>query len=242
MIKVIVHIAQAIIAVVVALLFSSCNMETVDGSGNVTKQTRTVSGEFTSVTASSGLDVYIEQGVNRSVVVEADDNLQQHIKVEASGTELKITSDVNIGNSESKKITVVLPEITGIEANSGSGVKGKTVLKTDKVKLNANSAGVLEVTVIAKDVVCETSSSGTVKLLGSTENLDAEASSGSTLNAGELKTINADAEASSGASLIVNPTEKLAADASSGSSIRYLTTPVKKISTTSDSGGSVSKQ
>jgi len=241
MIKVIVHIAQAIIAVVVALLFSSCNMETVDGNGNVTQQKRTVSGEFTSVTASSGLDVYIEQGVNRSVVVDADDNLQQHIKVEVSGTELKISSDVNIGSSDSKKITVVLPEITGIEANSGSAVKGKTVLKTDKVKLNANSAGVLEVTVIAKDVVCETSSSGTVKLLGSTDNLDAEASSGSTLNAGELKTTNADTEASSGASLIVSPAESLSADASSGASIQYTTTP-KKIDTKSNSGGSVSKQ
>lgn len=241
MIKVIVHIAKAIIIAVTALLFSSCNFETVDGSGNVTKQARAVTAEFTSIVASEALDVYIEQGVNRSVTVEADDNLQQHIKVEASGTELTISCDANIGSAASKKITIVLPEIAGIEANSSASVKGKTVIKTDNIKLDANSDGQVEVTVIAKNVKGEASSSGTIKVLGTAENLDAEASSGSTFNAGELKALSADVEASSGGSFTVNAIESLAAEASSGGSIRYVTTP-KKIDTKSDSGGTVSKQ
>lgn len=241
MIKVFVHLAKIIIAAAAALFFFSCNMQSVDGSGNVTTQSRPVTGEFTSITASNALEVYIEQGVNRSVTVEADDNLQGHIKVEASGTELKISSDVNIGSASAKKITIVLPEVKGIEASGATMVKSKTILKSDYIKLTSSGAADMEVTVIAKKVTAESSGAGKLKVTGSADRLDAEASGAGIINAKELAAKDVNAEASGAGTIHANPTASLKAQATSGSNIYYVA-PAKKMDTKTDSGGTIAQE
>src|SRR5687767_6297255 len=105
MIRVIEHFIKLTLAALTAILCFSCDfMKKVDGSGNVVTKNRTMNAEFTSVSAASGLDVVIEYGAERSVTVEADDNLHQHIMTNVSGGTLEISSDVNIRNSASKKV------------------------------------------------------------------------------------------------------------------------------------------
>lgn len=241
MIKVIVHVAKVIAAVVTALLFFSCGMETVDGTGNVTTQTRDIAAKYTSITADKGLEVYLQEGAVRAITVKADENLQEHIIVEAKGTELKITSDVNIGTSASKIITITLPEIKSIEAGSSAVVKGSTTLKNKDIKLSASSDGKIEVAVIAEEVTCESSSSGSIKISGTADKLIAETSSGGSLTANNLHAKSVEADASSGGTALVNPKESLAADASSGGIIKY-TNQAKDMDIQMSSGGNVSKQ
>ena len=243
MIKLIVHISKAIIGLILALLFASCGFKgkTIDGSGNVTTQTRTVSGNFTSVSAAMGLEVYIVQGNQSTITVEADDNLQQHIKTEVKGDELKIYADVNINNAGSKKITVTLPKIDGLEASSAAMIRSKTVIKSDEITLNSSSAATLEVAVDAKTVTCEASSSGSVKVSGKTNDLETESSSAGSVNARSLIAEDVKSEASSGGSTTVNVSGKLTADASSGGNITYTSNP-KTVNSNATSGGSVSKE
>jgi len=239
MIKVFVHISKAIVGFVAALLFASCGAK-LDGSGNVTTQTRTVEGNYESISAETGLEVYVVQGSKASVIVEADDNLQEHIKVEVNGSELKIYADADI-NAGTKKITVTLPNIVSLEASSTAIIKSKIVIKSDEISLNAESAASIEVGVDAKTVNCEASSSGTLKVSGKTSDLNTVSSSGGSINASALTAEDAEAEASSGGNTKVNVTGKLTADAESGGIITYINNP-KTVKSNATSGGSVNKE
>lgn len=242
MIKLILQISQVIIAVIIALLFGSCgfNSKTIDGSGNVIKQDRKIAGAFTQITAEGGLDVYVIQGSTSSVVVEADDNLQAHIKTELKGSELKISTDVNIGHADARMVTVTLPKVEAIGAHGGSTLKSKTILKAESLDLTSSSGSNMEVSVDAKNVSLDASSGSSLKASGKADELKTDASSGSSLHAEALAAKEVKAEASSGSTTTVNALDSLDADASSGSSINYVSTP-KKLSANESSGGSVSQ-
>lgn len=241
MVKVIVHITKAIIAVVISLLCLSCGFDfrSVDGSGNVATQTRTVQGTFNSVSASGDLEVIIEQGNQQSVTVEADDNLQEHIKTEVKDGELTIYTDVNIGNG-TKTITVVLPNIESLSSEASAAIKSKNSFRGDSMKLSSSSGSSIEVRLEGRNVECVTSSGAHIEVAGQIENLETSSSSGGNINAKGLKAVNARCDASSGSETTVNPSNNLTADASSGGKIYYTTTP-SQLRKNASSGGVVSQ-
>ena len=251
MIKVIVQITKVIITVITALLFTSCVFsdkndghgifsETVRGIGNVIKQDRNISQGFTYISASNDLEVVLEQSNQTNVTVEADENLQEHIKTEVKNDELKIYTDVNINNAKAKKIVVRMPDIKGISTSSSASVTNKTLIKSENLNLSSSSGSTLNITVDTENVTCETSSGSTTTVRGNTGRLTADSSSGSSLNAKGLTAKSVVAEASSGSSSSVNPQESLEAQASSGGSIQYITVP-KQIDKETSSGGSINK-
>jgi hypothetical protein len=241
MVKVIVHISKAIVAVILSLLCLSCGFDfkSVDGDGNVTSQKRQVTGTFTEVSAERGLEVIIQQGSETSVTVNADTNLQQHIKTEVKVNELKITADTNIGNG-TKTITVVMPNIESLSTESSAQIKSENPLNGESMKLSSSSGSNIQVSLNYKKVDCETSSGAHIEVAGQTENLEASSSSGSNINAKALKAEHVKADASSGATTTVNPTKKLAADASSGGKVNYVNTP-SELKKNASSGGTVSQ-
>ena len=251
MIKIIAHITKVIITVITALLLSSCVFsdkngnhgifsEKVSGTGNVVKQDRNISQSFTYISASNNLEVILEQSNQTSVTVEADENLQEHIKTEVENNELKIYADANIRNADAKKIVVRTPHIKGISAFSGASVTNSTLLKAETLNLSSSSGSSLNVTIDANNATCETSSGSTITVHGNTIQLTTDSSSGSSLNAKGLTAKNVTAEASSGSNTSVNPQESLEANASSGGSIQYINTP-KRLDKDTSSGGSVYK-
>lgn len=242
MIRVIEHCIKITIAALIAILCFSCDfIKKVDGSGNVVTKNRTVSGEFTSVSAASGLDVVIEYGTERSVTVEADDNLHQHIMTDVSGGTLEISSDVNIRNAASKKVIIRMPVITGLEASSGAMVRSSSPIKSESIDLEVNSGSNMEVSIESKKVTCDASSGSHLKVSGSTDNLQTDASSGATLDARNLTAANVKSEVSSGSTTFVNPSDMLKAEASGGGTIIYTKTP-DKLEQNISTGGSVSQQ
>ena len=244
MIKVILHVAKAAIAAITALLFISCGfdgLKKVDGSGNVVKQNRPAQEEFTTVSASEGLEVIIEQATVRSIVVEADDNLQKHIKTEIKGGELQISSDANISSTSTKRIIVTLPKIDEVSASSSASVKSKNTLTGESMAFSVSSGANMEITIDAKNVNLESGSGAFMKANGKAEDLQAESSSGGTINAKGLTAQSAEAEASSGGTTSVNPVEELSAKASSGGSVTYVNTP-KQLEMKKSSGGNVEQE
>lgn len=242
MIRVIEHCTKIMVAALIAILCFSCDfMKKVDGSGNVVTKNRTMNGEFTSVSAGSGLEVVIEYGPERSVTVEADDNLHQHIMTDVSGGTLEISSDVNIRNAASKKVIVRMPTIKNLESSSGATLRSATPLRSESLKLDANSGSNMEVTIQSKKATCEASSGSHLKVSGTTDNLLTESSRGATVDARNLTASNVKSEASSGSTTFVNPIDMLKAEASSGSTIFYQKTP-EKLQREVSSGGSVSEQ
>ncbi|WP_330442000.1 head GIN domain-containing protein [Flavobacterium sp. C4GT6] len=237
MTKIITHITKAVIAIVTALLFSSCGFG-INGDGNVVTTERNADGNFTSVSGNRGLEVVIEQGNPKKITVEADENLQEHISTKIEGSELVITTDVGIQKATSKKVIVTMPVIERIASSSGANIISKNTIKSENLGLSSSSGSQLEVSAEAVNVRAESSSGSSLKVKGKAQKLEADASSGSNINAKDLAVNAANAEASSGSTVLVNTSNSLDAEASSGGSVLFAGNPATVNKNTS-SGGTV---
>lgn len=230
------------LVIAASLALSACSFNFgKKGNGQVVTQERNVSENFTEIRGSAGLDVYLTQGNEYKIMVEADENLQQFIETDITNGKLHITTSENISWSEAKKVYVTFVEVNSIEASSGAEVVGKSLIKSETLSLKSSSGAELEVEVFSKDITAKTSSGAEIKVSGKASSLLAKASSGSELDAKELLVVTCTAEASSGANIKVNVKELLDANASSGADIRYYGNPTS-VNANKSSSGSVKKQ
>lgn len=218
------------------------NLGQVDGNGNVISEERPVTSDFDQVKGSSGIQVYLTEGTENKIVVEADENLMEIIETEIENGRLTIgtANHKNIGRSKSKKVHVTYTSLSRIAASSGADVIGNSVLKNETISLDASSGSDLELEVIAKEVYAESSSGADIKVSGKASKLVADASSGSDINAKNLLVLNCTADVSSGADITVNVKETLKAEASSGGKINYHGDPAA-VSNSGGRSGSIRK-
>lgn len=218
-------LARMAIAALLALFMTSCAFDVnfgdgKRGNGEVVEEKRSITDDFTSVHASEGLDVFVTQGDDFKIMVEADENIIDLIGTDIKDGRLKIHAIENIGRA-TKNIYVTLPKITELSSSSGADLIAQNSIETDKIELDASSGSDIEVQVNANEVVAEASSGADIKVSGRTDILYADASSGSDIKARNLVAKRCNADASSGADISVNVSESLTADASSGADISY---------------------
>ena len=232
-----------ILAISAALILSGCmNLYPgKKGNGNVVTEDRNVSENFTEVKASAGMDVFLTEGSENKIVVEADENLLSMIKTEVRDGKLEITSTGNIGFYKSKKVHVTYVELNNIEASSGSEIVGNSVIRSERLSLKSNSGAEIKVEVFSKELTAKASSGADIEVSGKASSFIAEASSGSELDAKKLLTINCTAKASSGADISVTVKERLETQVSSGGDISYYGNPVS-VDSNKSSSGSVRKK
>lgn len=218
-------LARITIGLLIALFSSSCAFDLnfgdgKKGNGVVAEESREITEEFTAVLASEGLDVFVSQGTEFDIRVEADENIIDLIGTDIENGRLRIHAIENIGRA-TKKIYVTLPEITGLESSSGADLIVQNVIKAEKISLEATSGADLNIEVIADKVDADASSGSDIRITGEAATFIADASSGADIKARKLVTKNCTANASSGSDISVHVTESLTADASSGADISY---------------------
>nr|WP_198999664.1 head GIN domain-containing protein [Flavobacterium sp. ASV13] len=242
MIKIIIHITKFIVATITALIFASCNfnVNTIEGSGNVTTEKRIVQGDFTKISISNAIDLVIEQSDSTQIVVETDDNIQKDIITKVENGTLIIKSKHNSLSVTKKKVTVKMPKIDRLEASSAASVSNKGTLQGENLDIETSSAATVGLNIEFDTVSCDTNSASSISVEGKALKVRTSASSGSTISAKRLLVNDVQADASSGANVEVHPIVSLKANASSGGSINYDTTP-KTVEKTANSGGSVSQ-
>jgi len=210
---------------------------TVNGDGHVVKKERKA-GNFSGLRVSSGIDVYLKQTGNESIVVETDENLHEYIVTEIKNDILHVYAEANIRRAEMKRVYVTMDEIHSLKTSSAGDIIGETPVRTDKLELSASSAGDIKIEVYAKEIEANISSSGDVTLTGETDILDASLSSAGDLNAYGLQVKEADISASSAGDADINVSERLRARASSAGDINYRGNP-KYLDVHSSSAGGV---
>jgi hypothetical protein len=233
------------LTIAVAILsISACTQgqmrKTVYGNNKVVTKERNTE-PFTGVRVSSGIDIFLKQGNNESLSVEADENLQEYILTEVRNGVLNVYTEVNIREAERKRVYVTMKEVNSIHTTSAGDVFGETPVKSDRLELSASSAGNIKLEVYAKEIKVNISSSGDVSLTGEVDNLEADLSSAGDLNANDLKTREADISVSSAGNADINVSEKITARASSAGDINYRGNP-KYVDAHSSSAGGVHKR
>ena len=220
-------LARIAIAVLMALFLSSCVMnfgQGKNGNGVVAKETREVYEDFTEISASEGLDVFVTQADNFSIEVEADENIMELIGTDIKNGKLRVHTIENIGRA-TKRIYVTLPEVTGLYASSGADLTTKNVIRANKISLDASSGADIKAAIVADEVEADTSSGAYIRIEGEAEVLRADASSGAGIRAKDFAVRVCYADASSGADIDVNVSESLIAEATSGADISYSGNP-----------------
>lgn len=214
--------------------------KTVRGDGNVVKRDRKTES-FTGIKVSTGIDVYLRQGNDESLAVEADENLHEYIITEVRGGVLNVYTDANIRDAERKRVYVTMKEVNSVRTTSAGDVIGETPIKTDRLSLSASSAGDIKLNVTAREIEVKISSSGDMTLEGDADVLKADLSSAGDLNAYELNVREADVSVTSAGNAEINVSEKINARASSAGDINYKGDP-KYVDAHSSSAGGIHRR
>lgn len=207
--------------------------------------TRTVSGSYTGISVSSGIQLYLTQGNEESIAVSASDqkHLDRLITEVVNGT-LKIYYD-NKGitwKSGNKKLKayVSFKTLERLNASAGSEVTVNGSINAENLDLDISSGSEFNGMINAKLLSADVSSGAGVKITGKADKLKIDVSSGAEFKGYDFAVDFCEAIASSGASLHVTINKELNAKASSGADIRYKGTALTR-EIKSSGGGAVKK-
>ncbi len=145
--------------------------EVVEGNGVAARDQRTV-GAQGRLEIGGAMQVEVRVGPAPSLLVEADSNLLPHIRTEARGNTLLITSDRHLRSKTPVRVVYTTPRLTEVQA----GGAGKVV--------------VVDLAGAPLDV--RKSGSGQIRLEGRVDSLSARVSGSGTLDAGALHSASAD--------------------------------------------------
>lgn len=206
----------------------------VRGNGDVSKEVRKVSS-FKGIKVSTGINVYLFQGDEEKIVVEADKNLQECIITEVDDHVLKCYIDCSVTRSTKMNVYVNFKQLNLIKASSGSDVYGETVIEADELEIDVSSGADVKVEVNAGYLDCDVSSGADAVIKGKANEFKGDASSGADVKAQDLIVKNCKASASSAGDIRITVTEKIEASASSGGDVIYYGNP--SIERTNESSG-----
>lgn len=153
-----------------AFMFVHINVEAqrkIRGNGNVVTEEHKV-GSFSELFLDGVCNIYIDQGSEEKVVVEADENLHEYIYVDHSGDRLDIDmkSRINIRSRNKLNIYVTVKDLQRLRIMGVGNVKTDGSLKLDDLKIKVTGVGNVELDVEANTLDAEINSVGNITLAG----------------------------------------------------------------------------
>jgi len=193
-----------------------------------TKQTRRT-GNFDGISASGAVNVFLRQGNETSVVVEANDEVLKYLKTEVQNGVLKIYRDKDfnwkdlMGNNNSGKINVYITcaQLKAITVSGASDVRGESAFTADEFKLQSSGASDITLSLRVKSLDVSCSGASDVKLSGQADRQKVSVSGGSDYQAYSLQSRSVNIQASGASEAYVSVDGEVTANASGASDIRY---------------------
>lgn len=223
------RIAFAAIAIGALLMCSACSISAIEGSGVVTRETRSVSG-FDRIALSHTGRVILTQGEHEGITVSADDNLMEYIVTEVRGGTLRIglTSTASMGRfrpSEPLVFEVSFKDLSALSI-SGSGSFELGELATPSLDISVSGCGDIEIERVVTDKVrMSISGSGEVTLGGEAQELSISVSGSGDCRTQDLHVRRAEVSVSGSGTVVLSADEELDVRISGSGSVRYLGNP-----------------
>ena len=152
-----------------------------------------------------------------------------------------VKEHTNLNNTHTN-VYITVPTLSEVESSSAAEIEiTDPIVSSEMISFNASSAGQIKSGVDAPTIHADASSGSQINISGRTKDFTAKSSSGSSIKAFELMTENTDAEASSGASVDTHPSVSLTGHASSGANISYKGN-APTIKKEESSGGNINKE
>lgn len=161
-----IYIPTAIL--LVALLVSGCGFQIVTGSGKVVTETREVSN-FSRITLAGIGDLYVTQGENVSIRIEAEDNLIPYFDTAVQGNTLTIRikneyMGIDLHPTKPVKFHVTTPKIKALTLAGSGNILASNVQATDFNISLLGSGNISTESLTATNVGIRLAGSGDIKL------------------------------------------------------------------------------
>ncbi len=194
------------------------------GSGNVVSETREVHG-FRALEIDYPAEVFVSQGEQESLKIEAEDNLLPGLKTEVTNGVLQIfyktEKSKHVNPTKAVKISIVVKDLVDVEFNSAGQLIIES-LRTESLDVSLSGAGSLDLDRIQlKDLGIHLSGAGSMTASGATEDLDLNISGFGDFKGAELHGKVASVNISGAGSATVWVDDDLTASISGAGSIRY---------------------
>lgn len=207
------------------------------GSGNVTTETRQVSG-FTGVVLEGSGEVNIEVTGTESLSIEAEDNIIPHLTSNVVGGDLVLGVDGGISPTRDIVYTITVASLDSLTI-AGSGSMSLPELSAGPLDALISGSGSMDLTGLAVgELSVEISGSGEVNVAGSADSIEVSIPGSGSYSGSDLVSVSGAVDISGSGSAVVNVTDDLAARVSGSGSIRYLGNPT--VETDISGSGSVS--
>jgi hypothetical protein len=208
-------------------LWLSCASDVM--TGQTIKETRNLPA-FNALNLTMSADVYLSQGDQQSVQVEADKGSMEYIETETNGNTLVVKNrDGHWHNLGHIKIYITMPDITEIDLSGSGSVESQTPIKAAGLKISLSGSGNVKLTSLQAPVLtANITGSGDIYLSGDNDQAGMEATitgSGS-IKADELRVANATIHITGSGSARVNVMKELETDITGSGSVLYKGNPV----------------
>ncbi len=191
---------------IVSLACTANSPQTVRGSGNVTSETRPVTG-FTGVELASSGQVIVSLGDSESVVVEADDNLLPYIQTTIRNGVLVIGAKplTSISMTSPVHVTIIMKSLNKASV-TGSG------------DMTIDGAA-------AQDMTFSLPGSGTITAAGTADSVTITLKGSGDIRCGDLQAKSANVKINGSGNVTVFASENLTASIFGSGNIQYLSGP-----------------
>lgn len=204
------------------------------GNGDVTKQTRRVD-HFDQISVSGGLNLYIRMGSKHEVVVEADENLQELIKTEVKGSQLKLYVEKSVWRSKAMDVYVTVMDLKELYASGGSDVYSKGIITANDFELRASGGSDVHLDLDVDRFTAKASGGSDTKLRGTINRANLQCSGGSDFDGRDATISYAKINTSGGSDSHIKVTKEVEINASGASDVYLYGNP--KILSKNVSGG-----
>ncbi len=197
---------------------------------------------FSKVSVSSGIDLYLIQGNAESARIVGDKELVEKLVLEKDGNKLNIKYRQNnswsgmFRNRQAPKVYLTFKTLNELAASGGSDVYAAHAIKIDRLNLATSGGSDVKLHLICKDISISASGGSDLDLKGSAANMDLNISGGSDVNAEDFSVDYAKVHASGGSDAEILVNKALEADASGGSDVKFRGNAAYKKTSSSKSG------
>ena len=152
--------------------------QTIVGNGNVVSQKRDLN-RFSNIDVSNGVDLYLTQGDELSVIVKTDENIQNYVKTEVVANTLQISVTANIRKVKTMRVYVTLDSLKVLLASDGSDIKSQTVFNIEMLNIVCKDGSDIDFMCNANNLECSVSDGSDASIKGRINFLKINAKGGS---------------------------------------------------------------
>lgn len=213
------HYSSFLLLISFCLLFTSCK-RSITGEGALVKQNRTDIA-FDKIELDIPAKVTVIIADSTSIVVVAQQNLQEYIVTKSEGDALVISASRSIKPTKPIEIVMTCPPMKGLTVNGSGEIFIINSFKTEKLNLEINGSGDIHAFVNTNKIISNINGSGDLHLKGKGDIHTLEINGSGKLNAGELVVENYKIKINGSGDADVNVTSKLSVKITGSGNVRY---------------------